>query len=155
MPTTDTQSAVYADDIQPGDSWNLGSYTLSEDEIVAFASKWDPQFLHVDVVRAATQSQFGGLIASGLHTLGVYQRLSVLSRLAQWRVIAGAHLEEVRFLRPVRPGDTLTGQTRIEAVEMDEVRDRGLVTCAGELTNQHGKQVFSIRMAAYLEARAA
>lgn len=155
MPTTDTRSAVYAEDIQPGDTWHLGSYTLSEDEIVAFASKWDPQFLHVDVARAATQSQFGGLIASGLHTLGVYQRLSVLSRLAQWRVIAGAGLEEVRFLRPVRPGDTLTGQTRIEAVEMDEVRGRGLVTCAGELTNQHGKQVFSIRMAAYVEARAA
>ncbi|MEN8674242.1 MaoC/PaaZ C-terminal domain-containing protein [Nocardioides sp.] len=155
MRTDIERAEIYADDVRPGDTCDLGTYHVTEAEIIDFASRWDPQFFHVDVERASTEGHYDGIIASGLHTLGIYQRLSVTGRVGHWRVIAGAGLHDVKFRRPVRPGDTLTGTTRVESVDVEEHRARGLVTYYGELTNQHAKRVFTIRMSAYLEARPA
>lgn len=149
----DTTSAVHADDLAPGQVMQLGCHTVSETEIVDFATQWDPQFFHVDPTRAAAQSKFGGLIASGLHTLSVYQRLWVGSRTQAWCVIAGATMSGVAFLRPVRPGDVLTGRTVVANVRLEPANQRGLVEFAGMLTNQHDKRVLDLSVSVYLEAR--
>lgn len=111
-------SLVYADDLDVGRVYQLDSYTLTEDEIVQFAKTWDPQIFHVDKA-AAEAGAYGGLIASGLHTLSIYQRLAVTGSFGEWSVIAGKRLSDVQFLRPVRPGDTLTGTLVIDAVDID------------------------------------
>jgi acyl dehydratase len=93
----------------------LGSYTFTEENIIAFAKRYDPQPFHVDP-EAAKRSPYGGLIASGWHTAAVWMKLVLASRRA--RIEAGAEqtqdnyvspgIRELRWLKPVRPGTTLT-----------------------------------------------
>ncbi|TQF65820.1 dehydratase [Rhodococcus spelaei] len=141
----------YAEDLVVGDVIDLGSHTVSESELVDFATEWDPQDFHTDLA-AAEQGYFGGLIASGMHTLAVFQRLSVLGAYRHWGVIGGRGLRDVRFLRPVRPGDVLTGLMVIDSVELDD-RGRGLVTTTGELVDAQGRTVFSLLTESYLRRR--
>lgn len=101
-------ATVYGEDLRVGQEYHLGSYTLSEDDLIEFASAWDPQVFHVDKDAAET-AQYGGLIASGVQTIAIYQRLVVRDVFDRWSVIAGRSLREVRFLRPARPDDRLTG----------------------------------------------
>lgn len=75
-PDAWTAETIFADDLGPGDVFELGGHTLSEAELTRFAGEWDPQFFHVDAA-AAERGMFGGLIASGIHTMAVFQRLSV------------------------------------------------------------------------------
>lgn len=153
MKTEITERDMYAEDMRLGDSWDLGTYSVSEEEIVAFASQWDPQFFHVDAERSRTEGQFQGLIASGVQTLAIYQRLSVTSRVGTWHVIAGVGIRDLRFRRPVRPGDALTGSTSVEEVQFQTERRRALVTYGGELVNQAGEPVLTLTMSAYVESR--
>ena len=146
-------SLVYADDLDVGRVYQLDSYTLTEDEIVEFAKTWDPQIFHVDKA-AAEAGAYGGLIASGLHTLSIYQRLAVTGSFGEWSVIAGKRLSDVQFLRPVRPGDTLTGTLVIDAVDIDP-RGRALVTTTAELVNDRGAAVLSVTVDAYVRTRPA
>jgi acyl dehydratase len=146
---------VYAEDLTPGRVLELGSYTMTESEIVDFASHWDPQFFHTDPERARREGRLGGLIASGLHTLAVFQRLSILARTECWHVIGGAGLDDVAFLSPVRPGDVLSGRSVVADLVLQPERQRGLVTLAGGLTNQDGTSVLRLTMSAYLAARPA
>ena len=146
-------SGVYADDLEVGRVYQLDSYTLTEDEIVEFAKTWDPQIFHVDKA-AAEAGAYGGLIASGLHTLSIYQRLAVAGSFGEWNVIAGKRFSDVQFLRPVRPGDTLTGTLVIDAVDIDP-RGRALVTTTAELVNDRGAAVLSVTVDAYVRTRPA
>lgn len=148
-----TSSMTYADDLHVGDVTRFGTYIVTEEEIIAFASQWDPQFIHIDPDRSQTEGHFEGLIASGVQTLAIYQRLSVLSRSVPWHVIGGTGIERVRFRRPVRPGDTLTGQSVIGSIRFDMAKTRALVTFNGELRNQKSDPVFALTMSAYLETR--
>ncbi|MFC9790806.1 MaoC/PaaZ C-terminal domain-containing protein [Rhodococcus sp. NPDC127528] len=141
----------YAEDLTVGDVIDLGSHTVTEAELVDFATAWDPQDFHTDSA-AAEQGYFGGLIASGMHTLAVFQRLSVLGAYRHWSVIGGRGLRDVRFLRPVRPGDVLTGLMVLDSVELDD-RGRGLVTTTGELVDAQGRTVFSLLTESYLRRR--
>ena len=86
-----------AEDLAVGDVVTLGTHEVTDVEILEFARSWDPQWFHLDV-DAAAAGPYGGLIASGLHTMAIYQRLYVDS--TQWAAIAGRGLPEVRFLRP-------------------------------------------------------
>lgn len=155
MPTETSEPTTYADDLNPGDAWDIGSHVVTDDELVEFGTTWDPQYFHVDAARAAENSQYGGLIASGIHTLAIYQRLSIANRISQWHVIAGASIRDLKFRRPVRPDDLLTGRMSVTGVEMEPEKDRGLVTYAGVLSNQFGKEVLTVTMSAYVEARPA
>jgi len=128
---------------------------MTESEIVGFASHWDPQFFHTDPARAERDGRLGGLIASGLHTLAVYQRLSVLARKRFWHVIGGASLADVAFLRPVRPGDVLSGHSVVQDLVLEPQRQRGLATFAGILTNQKDETVLRLTVTAYLACRPA
>ncbi|NDK91171.1 dehydratase [Gordonia desulfuricans] len=145
---------IYADDLRVGEVHDLGPHTVGEAELVEFASAWDPQSFHVDKADAEAGA-FRGLIASGIHTLAIAQRLSVTQVIDSWSVIAGRRLREITFTAPVRPDDTLTGSLRVDAVELDERRGRALITYAIDLRNQRGIDVMHADVEAYVRTRPA
>ena len=132
------------EDLVPGQVFELGSRTVSEDDIVAFAREWDPQPFHVDP-EAAKDSVFGGLIASGWHTGAMWMRLYVDSLLGGASGQGSTGIEELRWLAPVRPGDTLSGRlTVLEATRSERRPERGTVRIRGEMMNQDGVTVMSM-----------
>lgn len=142
----------FAEDLVVGHRYSLDSYSLDERELVEFARQWDPQGFHIDS-GIADAGAYGGLIASGIHTIAIYQRLAVTGVFDHWSVIAGRQLTDVVFRRPVRPGDTLTGTVIIDDIAFDD-RRRALVTTSAELVNQRGAAVLSLVVSAYVRARA-
>lgn len=143
--------SVYAEDLRVGQIMELSSYTVSEQEIVDFATQWDPQWFHTDK-EAAESGVFGGLIGSGVHTLAICQKLVVASIYDRWNVIAGKSMRDVQFLRPLRPGDTLSGTLTVDDVVLDK-RSRGLVTTTAELVDAQGNRMFQVVTDAYLHCR--
>lgn len=141
-PTPHTSTRLPAEQIPVGVERQIGSHTVTEDEVLTFGRAWDPQYFHVDAT-AAAESDFGGLIASGIHTLAIFQRLSVETVLSGFDIVAGKQLRSVRFLRPVRPGDTLTGSMRVEEMSQPQ-NGRAVGVSSGTLVNQHGKQVLDV-----------
>jgi acyl dehydratase len=136
--------AQYFEDFRPGQTVELGSRTVTEEEIVAFARQWDPQPFHIDA-EAARDSVFGGLIASGWHTGAMWMRLYVDSLLGDTASHGSPGVEELRWLAPVRPGDTLTGRLEVlEAVPSERRPDRGTVRIRAEMVNQDGVTVMSM-----------
>ncbi len=132
------------EDFEPGQVVELGSHTVTEDEIVAFARQWDPQPFHVDP-DAARESAFGGLIASGWHTASLWMRLYVDSLLGSTASQGSPGIEELRWLAPVRPGDTLTGKvTVLETTPSERRPGRGTVRIRGEMVNGDGVVVLSM-----------
>jgi acyl dehydratase len=136
---------IYFEDLAAGQEYDLGSRTVDRAAIVEFASEFDPQPFHTDE-DAAQQSIYGGLIASGWQTCGVYMRLlydGVLHRVAS---MGSPGVDELRWLGPVRPGDTLSATLRIEAVRASTSKpDRGIVTTVGEMRNQDGDLVLTLK----------
>ena len=151
-PDVWTDETLFADDLTAGDVFELGSYTVSTDELTGFAEQWDPQFFHVDG-DAADRGLFSGLIASGIHTMAVFQRLSVAGFWARSATIAARGIREVRFVRPVRPGSTLSGRLVVEDVQHRD--GRSLVTVNGTLAEEAGDAVLEMSVDAYLARRPA
>ena len=102
----------YAEEIEVGEHFDFGSYEMTADEITSFGAKWDPLPLHLSETDA-DGTAFGRLVASGVHTMAVFQRLCVLSAFSDWDIFAGRRLEDVRLLSPVFPGDVLTGGANV------------------------------------------
>ncbi|WP_138998091.1 MaoC/PaaZ C-terminal domain-containing protein [Rhodococcus zopfii] len=146
-----SQTVLYAEDRVVGARIGLGTHTVGEDELVDFARSWDPQWFHTDR-DAAESGPFGGLIASGIHTLAVAQRLTVEASYARCAVIAGRQLRQVRFLGPVLPGTVLTGTDVIDDVTIDD-RGRGLVTATVTLVDDEGKAVLDGTVESYVRCR--
>jgi acyl dehydratase len=94
---------IHLDDFAPGQVHDLGRRTLSRDEIVAFARSWDPQPFHLDE-QAAAASIYGGLIASGWHTVCAFMRLFADGLLNRAAAMGSPGIDELRWLKPVRPG---------------------------------------------------
>jgi acyl dehydratase len=135
---------LHLDDLAPGQVYPLGRRTLGRDEIVAFAKAWDPQPFHLDEAAAAA-SIYGGLIASGWHTVCVFMRLFADGLLLRAAALGSPGVDELRWLRPVRPGDTL--DARLEVLEVRPSRskpDRGSVRARSVLTNQDGEEVLTM-----------
>jgi acyl dehydratase len=135
----------YFEDFAEGEVHELGEASLSEAEIVEFARKYDPQPFHVD--RAAAQhSMFGGLIASGWQTGSLYMGLLVRGILLDSSSLGSPGIDELRWLKPVRPGDVLRGRVTITSVRPSSTNpNRGTVGTYGELFNQNGERVFFVR----------
>jgi acyl dehydratase len=132
------------EDFEPGQVYELGSKVVSEDEIVAFARQFDPQPFHLDT-EAAKDSVFGGLIASGWHTGAMWMRLYVDSLLGGASGQGSSGIEELRWLAPVRPGDTLSGRLIVlEATSSENHPGRGTIRIRGEMVNQDGVTVMSM-----------
>lgn len=150
-PDVWTDETLFADDLAPGDVFELGSYTVSPEELTDFAAQWDPQFFHVDR-DAADRGLFGGLIASGIHTMAVFQRLSVAGFWGRSATIAARGIRDVSFVRPVRPGSTLSGRLVVEDVRHRD--GRSLVCVGGRLTEESGDSVLALTLDVYLARRA-
>jgi acyl dehydratase len=119
--------------------------TVSRDEIVAFAREFDPQPFHIDEAAAAS-SVFHGLLASGWHTAAILMRLMYDTFLHDAASLGSPGVDEIRWLKPVRPGDTLRARfTVVEAVPSRSKPDRGLVRSFTEMLNQHGEVVMTVR----------
>ncbi|MBA3347107.1 MAG: MaoC family dehydratase [Actinobacteria bacterium] len=135
---------LFFEDFGAGQVVELGSHTVTAGEIVAFARQWDPQSFHVDE-EAARDSVFGGLIASGWHTASLWMRLYVDSLLGSTASQGSPGIEELRWLAPVRPGDTLTGKvTVLETTPSERRPGRGTVRIRGEMVNGDGVVVLSM-----------
>jgi len=131
----------YYEDFQPGDTIALGSVVVSEAEIVEFARRYDPQVFHLDPERAK-DSIYGGLIASGWHTAALCMRLLVDGVFGDAAGMGSPGVDELRWLKPVRPGDALSGRLLVlERIPSRSKPDRGIVKFRAELDNQHGETV--------------
>jgi acyl dehydratase len=141
------------EDYVPGAVHDLGSVVLKEDEIVAFARQFDPQPFHLDKERA-DQSAFGGLIASGWHTACCAMRLIVDRYLSELSSEGSPGIDELRWLRPVRPGDRLT--VRITVLDSKRSRsrpERGIVRSQIETLNQDGEVAMHMTSAMFIRCR--
>jgi acyl dehydratase len=128
----------YFEDYVPGLTVDCGSFTMTEADIVAFAQEYDPQPFHVDPV-AAKDGPYGGLIASGWHTTSMMMRQLVEHFISPESSLGAAGIDEIRWPRPVRPGDTLHVRATVTEARRSASRpDRGIITTSGELTNQDG-----------------
>lgn len=145
----------YFEDYQIGAVHCFGSILVEEEEVIAFATRFDPQDFHTDPV-AAKNTPFGGLIASGWHTAGLMMRLYAQHYLTKVGSLASPGVDELRWIKPVRPGDTLSVRVSIlDAVPSKSKPDRGVVTSFIEVLNQAEEVVMSMRAVNMIRRRAA
>lgn len=134
----------YFEDFYPGQDIDLGTRTVTQEEIVAFATAFDPQPFHVDA-EAAAASIYGGVIASGWHTCSMMMRLVVDGLLSRSSSMGSPGLDGVRWLAPVRAGDTLNVRYRTVNVKASASKpDRGVVWSTWVALNQHGDTVCTV-----------
>ena len=134
----------YFEDYTPGNVYEFGTITVTEPEIIEFASRFDPQYFHIHPQKAL-RSRFGGIIASGWHTAGLAMRLYVDHFLSHVASLASPGVDEVRWPNPVRPGDTLKVRvTILEARPSRSKQDRGIVRAKIEAINQKDELVLSM-----------
>ena len=135
----------YFEDYRVGEVFEFGDELVTEQEIVEFASRYDPQPFHVDPA-AATNSSFGGLIASGWMTAGIMMRMLVEHFISREAGMGSPGIDELRWLRPVRPGDRLrTRVTILETRRSSSKPDRGMVLTLDEVLNQVGDVVMTLK----------
>jgi len=156
--------SLFLEDYHPGDTAHYGSHTFTAAAITEFARVYDPQPFHVDAV-AAQRSVFAGLCASGWHTAAIWMRLMVQRELAALAAMTAAGqpvarmgpspgFTDMRFLRPVRPGDTLTYSGTVTGIEPWRGRPTwGLMASHNEAHNQHGQKVFEFNVKVLVERR--
>jgi acyl dehydratase len=136
--------ARWFEDYRPGAVYEYGYATLTEDELLDFARKFDPQPIHTDPVYAK-EGPFGGLIASGWHTAGLMMRLLADNFLSKVASLASPGVDELRWPNPVRPGDRLRLRaTIVDSRESRSKPDRGVVRTKAELLNQDDQVVLSM-----------
>ena len=136
---------LYFEDFAKGMTREITGPTLTQEEIVRFAREFDPQPFHIDE-DAAKKGFFGGIIASGWHTAAITQRIVVDAVVSQSASLGSPGVDELRWLKPVRPGDTLT--VKFEVVEATPSRskpDRGTIKLFYEVKNQKGEVVMTLR----------
>jgi acyl dehydratase len=134
----------YFEDFHAGQEIDLGTRTVTEDEIIDFASRFDPQPFHVDV-DAAARSIYGGVIASGWHTCSMMMRMVVDGLMAKSSSMGSPGLDGVRWLAPVRAGDTLNVRYLTTQVKASNSKpDRGVVWSKWVAINQHGETVCTV-----------
>ncbi len=135
----------YFEDYVPGEVQEFGSIVAEESEMIAFARCFDPQPFHTDPV-AAKQSIFGGLIASGWYTAGLMMRLYVDHYLSHVASLSSPGVDNLRWLKPVRPGDILSLRITITETKRSKSKpDRGVVHSYIEVLNQNREVVMSVK----------
>ena len=143
----------YFEDYTPGTVFTSGAIPVSEAEIIDFALKYDPQAMHTDP-EAAASGRFGGLIASGWHTAALMMRLFATNFLSPASSVASPGIDELRWLHPVRPGDSL--HLRVTVIEARRSRSRpqqGIVRSLIEVLNQNDAVVMSLRPISMIACR--
>jgi acyl dehydratase len=155
---------MFLEEFSPGQRTILGNHRFTADEIIAFAREHDPQPFHIDP-EAARQSHFGGLVASGWHTAAIWMRLNVeyMQELAAVRLKKGEPMgrlgpspgfANMRWTKPVRPGDMLTYGVEVVGTRLSERRPGwGVLQHRGFATNQENEEIFSFSGAVFVESR--
>jgi len=134
----------FFEDYRPGLVLEFGEAPVTEDEVIEFGRRFDPQPFHVDAA-AAAQGPFGGLIASGWHTGSLMMRLLVEHYLSP-ASLGSPGLDELRWLLPVRPGDRLSVRVTVQEARRSQTKpDRGLVKSLLEVLNQRREVVMSVK----------
>ena len=138
------EAHLYFEDYVPGSVREFGPAVVDEAEIVEFARRYDPQPIHTDP-EWALSGPFGGLIASGWHTTAIMMRLLVDHYLPSAASLGSPGIDELRWLRPVRPGDELRVRvTVIEARPSRSKPDRGLLRSRIEMLEADGSAVMTL-----------
>lgn len=133
----------YLDDLTLGQRFTTPGLTLTEAEIIDFAWRYDPQPFHLDA-SAAANSPYGGLIASGFQSLAICFRLFIQSGLLADSSMGSPGIDELRWLAPVRPGDTLHSEIEVLEVKPSSSKpDRGIARLRYNAVNQHQEAVLS------------
>ncbi len=135
----------YFEDYVTGSVHEFGSLRVEQDEVVAFAQKYDPQSFHTDPDKAK-ESIFGGIIASGWQTGGMMMRMYADHYLSHVASLASPGVDELRWPAPVRPGDELSLRVTVEATRRSKSKpDRGIVHSLIEVLNQNRDVVMSMK----------
>ncbi len=155
----------YFEDIRPGEQIELGEHLFTAQDIIDFATRFDPQPFHIDEEQAR-ESHFGGLIASGWHTASIWIKLMVAFQENQARTRnipeegerpqfgPSPGFREMKWLAPVRAGDTISYKSRVaEKIELQSRPNWGLLVTRNEGYNQRGKLVFSFLGQVFISRR--
>jgi acyl dehydratase len=130
---------IFFEDFFDGQELALGSVTVDRGELLDFARRYDPQSFHVDE-DAAARSIYGGIIASGWHTGAMMMRLLCDNLFLRAASMGSPGLDQLRWIRPVRAGDTLTLTARVLSAKASRSKpDRGAVDISYKVHNQHGE----------------
>jgi len=135
----------YLEDFTPGEVIEYQGPTVTEEEIVRFATEFDPQPFHVDK-EAAESTMFGGLIASGWHTAAMMMRLLVDGYISDSASLGSPGIDELRWVKPVRPGDTLKVRVHVDEVTPSRSKPHmGVLKSHTEVLNQDDEIVMTLR----------
>jgi len=141
------------EDYVPGVVYEYGPVRLTEAEIIDFAHKYDPQDIHTNPQKAAS-GPFGGLIASGWHTVSVVMRLYVENYISRAATLAPPAVDELRWLKPVRPGDSLRIRAFVLESERSLLNPRlGVVRVMIDVSNRHNEIAMTMKIANFLRKR--
>ncbi|SFT86858.1 MaoC family dehydratase [Sedimentitalea nanhaiensis] len=139
--TDSTQNFIPFESFEVGQVRTFGAYEVTEEEVIEFAQKYDPQFFHLDP-EAAKQSLFGGLCASGWHTCAMTMAMMVEDMDTRGRGLGSPGIDQLRWRRPVYPGDVLS--VRMEVLDLqpsDKRPEIGVVRSKTSVSNQTGTVV--------------
>ena len=143
---------MYFEEFNVGDKFSSGGVTFTESEIVRFALQYDPQPFHIDV-EAANNSQFKGLIASGFQTLALVFRMYIQEGMLK-QGMGSPGMDELRWLLPVRPGDTLHMEVEVLSTKVSSSKtDRGYVEKLCTVVNQKSEKVLTVRVTQIIRRR--
>ena len=144
----------YFEDFSEGQELPFGPHTVTRAEIVAFAAEFDPQPFHLDE-RAAAETMLGGLAASGWHTCALFIRMLFDGWVTDAASMGSPGVDTLKWLRPVRPGDVLSGRSIVLEVRTSKSRpDRGFVRFRHEVANGRGEPVMVLENPVMFSRRA-
>jgi acyl dehydratase len=150
LPTSPSAPAVpftqrFFEDYPVGETASFGEYTITEEEVLTFAGRYDPQPFHLDAA-AARDSIYGGLIASGWMTASVAMRMMVDHYISPLASMGSPGIDELRWIKPVRPGDRLRMRVTVMDARRSQSRpDRGMVQFLQEVQNQNDETVMTLK----------
>ena len=143
----------YFDDFEVGMKWSFGNYEVTKEEVVEFATKYDPQYFHIDE-EAAKESLFGGLAASGWHTGAMAMSMIVANMVDSTSGLGSPGIDELRWLKPVKPGDTLRMEVEVEQLHPSRSRPEiGRVHFFQQVINQNDELVMSMKPMVMMRCR--
>jgi acyl dehydratase len=146
---------LWLDDFKPGDAFETSGLTITEAMIIDFSLQWDPQSSHMNVHSPRTE-MLGGLMASGFLTLCVTFRSFLGAGILDASNLASPGFDKLRWLKPVRPGDTLRVVSRVLSTTPSRSKpDRGAMVMTHETYNQNGEMVLSCECTHFLRRRKA
>ena len=144
---------MFFEDYQPGQTSQFGAYQVTEEEIKEFASKFDPQFFHLDN-EAAKHSLFGGICASGWHTSSMFMRMLIDNLPEKHGSLGSPGINNIKWLKPVYPGYILSVNSRVSHCRLTKSKPGvGLICVNYEIVNQDELIVMTLESNAFIRCR--